>query len=114
MNDLERVVRLEVQVESIRTDVNELKENVKEIHSRITTGNREIMEKLEEMEQRMEARMKSSQENATRQHKEIEASVREDVAKITDRVDSLEKWRWMVVGGAIAVGYIASHVIRML
>lgn len=114
MNDLERVVRLEVQVESIRTDVNELKENVKEIHSRITTGNREIMEKLEEMEQRMEARMKSSQENATRQHKEIEASVREDVAKITDRVDSLEKWRWMVVGGAIAVGYIASHVIKML
>lgn len=114
MNDLERVVRLEVQVESIQKDVNELKGDVKEVHSRITTGNREIMEKLEEMEARMEARMKASQENATKQHHEIEASVRADVKTITDRVDVLERWRWMVVGGAIAVGYIASHLMKFL
>lgn len=104
---------MEVQVESIQKDVNELKSDVKEIHSRITTGNREIMDKLEDMEIRMEARMKSSAENATKQHQEIETSVRADVSKITDRVDVLERWRWMIVGGALAVGYIAEHLFKL-
>lgn len=29
---------------------------------------------------------------------------------ISDRVDILERWRWMIVGAAIVVGYILAHV----
>ena len=33
-----------------------------------------------------------------------------DVKEIADRVDILERWRWMIVGGAIALGYIMGHI----
>jgi len=29
---------------------------------------------------------------------------------ISSRINTLEKWRWMIFGGAIVVGYILAHV----
>ena len=43
--DTERIAKLEAQVESIKEDVAGVKQDIKELHSRITTGNREIMDK---------------------------------------------------------------------
>ena len=106
----ERIAKLEAQVESIKDDVSELKTDVKEIHSRITTGNREIMEKIEHMDAAMEARMAKNAETSAQQHSEIKSSLQSDIIKVTDRVDTLEKWRWMIVGGAIVIGYIVGNL----
>ena len=106
----ERIAKLEAQVESIKDDVSELKTDVKEIHSRITTGNREIMEKIEHMDAAMEARMAKNAETSAQQHSEIKSSLQSDIIKVTDRVDTLEKWRWMIVGGAIVLGYIVGNL----
>ena len=105
----ERIAKLEAQVEVIKEDVSELKGDVKELHSRITTGNREIIEKIDQMEGRMEERMKKGAESATKQHADIEVSIKADIKQIKDRVDVLERWRWMIVGAAIVLGYLISH-----
>lgn len=106
----ERIAKLEAQVEVIKEDVAELKGDVKEIHSRITTGNREIIEKIDAMEGRLEQRMKASSEASTVQHKQIEEEVKKDIAIISEKVNVLERWRWMIVGGAIVAGYLISHL----
>ena len=31
------------------------------------------------------------------------------LSKMTDRVSALEQWRWMVIGGALACGYLLAH-----
>ena len=46
--EAERIAKLETQVEGIKEDVADVKQDIKELHSRITTGNREIMDKLDE------------------------------------------------------------------
>ena len=107
--EAERVAKLEAQVEAIKDDVNELKCDVKEIHSRITTGNREIVDKIEQLESRLETKMNASAAASKEQHEEIQRDIKQDVKKVTDRVDVLEKWRWMIVGGAIAAGYLVGH-----
>lgn len=106
----ERIAKLETQVEAIKDDVNELKGDVKEIHSRITTGNREIVEKIDAMDNKIENRLRESAENSTKQHAQIEQNLRADINKVTNRVDVLERWRFMIVGGAIALGYLISHL----
>ena len=110
MIDQERVAKLEAQVEVIKEDVAELKGDVKEIHSRITTGNREILEKIDSMECKLEERMKTGAEASSKQHSDIEVNLRNDISKINDRVDVLERWRFMIVGGAIVLGYLLSHL----
>jgi len=33
---------------------------------------------------------------------------------IEDRLNNLEKWRWMVIGGAAVVGYLVSNISQLL
>ena len=110
METPERIAKLEAKVESLQDDIKEVKEDIKEIHSRITTGNREIMDKIENMDSTILARMIRSAEVATQQHKDIQEAVQGDIKKVTDRVDVLERWRWMIVGGAIVLGYIIGNL----
>jgi len=32
------------------------------------------------------------------------------VSDMSNRVDVLERWRWMIVGAAVVIGYILAHV----
>lgn len=106
----ERIAKLEAQVEGIKDDVKDLKADVKEVHSRITTGNREISDKIDELDRSMEERMNKSSEAAKQQHADIQKNLQQDISKVTERVDVLERWRWMIVGGAIALGYVMGHI----
>ena len=99
MLDSERVARLEAQVEGIKDDVAAVKQDIKELHSRITTGNREIMDKLDE---KIDELAQSDKE----QHDVMSKTMN----SIKDRVEILERWKWMIVGAAVALGYIVGNM----
>jgi len=108
--DTERVARLEAQVETIKEDVNEVKHDIKELHSRITTSNREIVDKIDAMQSRLEHKMQANAQISQDQHAEIKDQVVEDLDKMNNRVSSLEQWKYYVIGGAIVIGYLIGHV----
>jgi len=110
MIESERIAKLEAQVEGIKEDVKDLKADVKEVHSRITTGNREIMDKIDDMDQRLDIKLNASAKSAKEQHEQIQIEIQNDIKEITKRVDVLENWRWMIVGGAIVVGYLVGNL----
>jgi len=45
--DAERIAKLEAQVEGIKEDVADVKQDIKELHSRITTTTREITDHID-------------------------------------------------------------------
>lgn len=96
--DVERIAKLEAQMEDLKTDVADVKQDIKELHSRITTGNREIMDKIDTTVATLAAADAD-------QHNTITKTLNE----VKNRVDTLEKWRFMIVGGAIAIGYLMAH-----
>jgi DNA anti-recombination protein RmuC len=106
----ERIAKMEAQVEAIKEDMTDVKQDIKDLHSRITTGNREILDKIDSMEVKLEERTASAIERSTAQHDAMEANLKADISKINDRVDLLERWKWMIVGGAISIGYLLSHL----
>ena len=67
--------------------------DLKELHSRITTNSRELREHQIQSENKM--------------LNEIRA-VR---TQLSERVGVLEKWRWLIIGGSIVVGFIAQKMI---
>lgn len=106
MDTPERIAKLEAQVDAIKDDVAELKADVKEIHSRITTGNRELMDKIDLIEQAVRLNAVA----ATEQHKEIEAAVKKDVDVLFEKFAMIEKWKWMIIGGAAVAGYFIGNL----
>ena len=97
--EIERVAKLEAQVEGIKEDVAAVKQDIRDLHSRITTGNREIMEKIDD-----------KVDELAQADKEQHAAQIYATRNLACRVETLERWRWMVVGGAVALGYILSKL----
>jgi chromosome segregation ATPase len=110
MDSPERLAKLEAQVETIKEDVKDLKSDIKEVHSRVTTSNREIVDKIDDMQTRLEHKMQANAQISQDQHAEIKKDVVKDLAKMNDRVSALEQWKWYVIGGAATVGYILGHI----
>jgi hypothetical protein len=108
--EVERLAKLEAQVETIKENVSEMKDNIKELHSRITTSNREIVDKIDDMQTRIEHKMNANAAVSNQQHEKITIAVGEDMDKIRNRVQSLEQWKWYVIGGAVAIGYLVGHI----
>ena len=70
--------------------------DLKELHSRITTNTRELREHQVQSENKM--------------LNEIRA-VR---TQLSERVGVLEKWRWLIIGGSIIIGLMMSNPDSML
>lgn len=87
---------------------------ITELHSRITTQTREIMDKLELMGVKIDDRMKSAADMSTTQHNEIKKEIQTDIKQIEVRLTTLEQWKWYVLGGAAVIGYILHTVIPKL
>ena len=98
-NEVSRISKLEAQVDSLKEDVAEVKSDIKDLHSRITTGNREIMDKID---QKIDALAKADRD----QH----ISLNDSVTDVKNRVIILEKWRWMIMGAALVVGYLLGYI----
>ena len=89
-------------------------DEIKDLHSRITTQQREIMDKLEDMEKRLEERMTAQGKASKAQHDEIKEEIQEDVKRLDDRIGTLEKWKWYIIGAGAAVGYLVSNVLPLI
>ena len=89
-NQEEAVFAAEELIEQRRT---EFSNDIKELHSRITTNTKEIME------------------IAPKQHKEHSAAIQKLHADINKRVGVLEKWRHVLVGGSIVIGFVLHRMI---
>jgi len=110
--ETERIAKLEIQVDTIKSDLREVKSDIKEIHSRITTGNREIVDKMDDMQTRIEHKMNAQSIASTQQHLEIQKEIRKDVEQMEVRVTALEQWKWYVIGGSAAAGFIISFLFK--
>jgi chromosome segregation ATPase len=108
--ELERIAKLEAQMDALKEDVAEVKHDIKEIHSRVTTSNREIVDKIDDMQTRIEHKMNANAQISQDQHEVIRKDVVEDLEKMETRISALEQWKWYVVGAAAAVGFIVGNL----
>ena len=46
--------------------------------------------------------------------KEQHNALMKHFVSIEERLSNLEKWRWMVVGGAMVIGFLLSNVSKMI
>lgn len=44
--------------------------------------------------------------------KEHHTAMMDKIDDLDKRLQIIERWRWMIIGGAIALGYLVSHFLR--
>jgi hypothetical protein len=70
--------------------------DLKELHSRITTNSRELREHQVQSENKMLDELRAMRN------------------QLSERVGVLEKWRWIIIGGSIIVGLMMSNPNNMI
>ena len=73
--------------------------DVRDLYKKMNENTKEVIEKLEDMEERIELKLKEHSDKSIAQHKSI-----------SDRLSILENWKWMVIGGAIVFGFLLKHL----
>ena len=86
----EKLARQEEALESRRVEVSS---QLSELHSRVTTNTKEIMA--------------AAASQHAEQNKEIQ-KIRED---LNNRIGVLEKWRHVIIGGSIVVGFLLHKIM---
>jgi len=105
-NDVEesaRIIILETQVSNISTNVEKLEKkidaNYATLHERISGLRNDINTAIEIKHDKIMEKLEEQSKTSSEQH-----------AAISQKVQSFEKWRWMIMGAAIVVGYVLAHV----
>ena len=87
--------KLARQEETLEESEKQLRVNVQELHSRITTNAKETSQHMSEMERRLLDELQTIRK------------------EMSNRVGMLEKWKWVIVGGSIVAGFIIQKVITV-
>ena len=66
----------------------EFTNDIKELHSRVTSNYKELTDMI------------------TQHHKEQNLQMQQIKNDLNSRVGILEKWRWLIIGGSIVIGFI--------
>lgn len=89
--------------QSLEVHRQETKESNAELHSRITTTTRELETKIQSTEDKMLAAIK-----------DLKGSVDKEEEKHKNRIDKLEKTKYIMIGGGIVIGAIITKILPML
>jgi chromosome segregation ATPase len=86
------------RLNNLENNNKETNTDVKDLYKKMEETTKEIVDKLDDMESRIENKLKEHEEKSN-EYKDA----------ISDRISALETWRWLVIGGAIVVGYLLDH-----
>ena len=92
------------QEEALDEQEKEFKTSIQELHSRITTNAKESTQAMGDMERRLVDAMNEHNRKETEQFLKL----REE---LQNRVGVLEKWRHLIIGGAIVIGFILTELL---
>ena len=98
-----RVSVLETQVDTIAGNVVKLEQkidsNYATLHSRISDLRDDLRNDIDVKHEKIIDKLDAQNKASTEQHKAI-----------ADKISSIEKWRYMMVGGSIVMGYVLAHI----
>lgn len=93
---------------------NRQEDDIRDIYSRINVTSKEICDKLDSVEDTLEGKMKEHSVASEKLHKELKVDLDGRLKTIDDRIGILERWRWLILGGATVLGFLLEKIVAFL
>jgi predicted nucleic acid-binding Zn-ribbon protein len=91
----------DTRINVIEKDTVRNEDDIRDIHVKMDNIAKEINKKLDQ-----------SMANSVEGHAKIQAAIEEQIKGIDARVRVLEVWRWVVIGGAIVIGWLINKTFK--
>lgn len=98
-----RVAVLEHQMTSLGHNIEQLEVKVEHqynaLHSRISDMRDDVHKEINDKHQAVIDKLDAQARSQSDQHKDM-----------NNKLAAIEKWRWMIMGGALVAGYVLAHI----
>tara|TARA_R110000868_G_scaffold301316_1_gene561776 strand:+ start:689 stop:1096 length:408 start_codon:yes stop_codon:yes gene_type:complete len=84
---------------SLEDDHKETNTDVRDLYNNMNNNTKEILNKIDDMNNKIDNKLKIHTDKSSEQHRII-----------TERLNTLENWRWMIVGISVALGFFLKHL----
>jgi len=91
----------DTRINIIEKDTVRNEDDIRDIHVKMDNIAKEITKKLDQ-----------SMANSVEGHARIQAAIEERLQGIDARVKVLEVWRWVVIGGALVIGWFINKFVK--
>jgi predicted nucleic acid-binding Zn-ribbon protein len=91
----------DTRINIIEKDTVRNEDDIRDIHVKMDNIAKEITKKLDQ-----------SMANSVEGHARIQAAIEEKLQGIDARVKVLEVWRWVVIGGALVIGWFINKFVK--
>lgn len=98
-----RVSVLESQVETINSNVTKLEQK---IDSNYTT----LHSRISDLRDDLRSDFEKKNEKVIEKIEEHSKASNEHNLELNKKIAQIEKWRWMIMGGALVLGYVIAHI----
>lgn len=94
-----RVSVLETQVVGLTNNIEKIEKKIEDNYSVLHTRINELDEAFELKNEKILKKI-DDHSIATAQHNR----------EVMEKIETIEKWKWMVIGGALVAGYVLAHI----
>jgi septation ring formation regulator EzrA len=99
----------EERMNNIEKQTDRADDDIRDLHEKINTLSRDLMEKMDSLDDSFDRKMKEQAKSATQQHLDIQRNVESKIDKLSERMRHLEQWKYFVIGGAMVIGYLIKY-----
>lgn len=88
----------------------ELKEDIKELHSRISTQNKQLNDRIDLLEHHVTSRLDALRVDLLQHKKQEFPEDKHNNKSLLSKIENLNEWRWMVIGAIILAAWVIGEL----
>jgi len=100
----------ETRVSILETQVSAINTNLEKIESKIETNYNTLHHRISDLRDDLREDFETKNEKILQKLDEHNMNSLKQTEEIKDRLTQVEKWKWMIMGGAIVIGYVLAHL----
>jgi len=103
----------EERMNNMEKDTDRNVEDIRDIHDKINEFQRDLLKRMDALDDNIEKKIKEQTKNSTQQHNDQQKSVEAKIDNLSERLRTLEQWKYFVIGAAVICGYLINYVIHI-
>lgn len=99
-----------VRISVLENNVGILSNNMEKLESKIDNNYAILHSRISDLRDDLRTDFETKNERVIKKIEEHSASSDDHSKELNQRIDNIEKWRWMIMGAALVFGYILAHI----
>lgn len=98
------------RISILENDVSHLSGTLDKLETKIDNNYATLHSRISDLRDDLRHDFESKNERVIQKIEEHSESSDKHSAELNKRIDQIEKWRWMIMGAALVIGYILAHI----